>query len=105
MDRILQNAFYAGISKDYTMALSWLCHCLVLSQRISLTWRANVQYLIICMAWWLQICTASTDYPTVTQYHCQTDSGGRAVVHTQLDKTVPSPCRSRLVHETKSHCV
>ena len=26
MDRLRQNAFYAGTSKDYTVALSWLCH-------------------------------------------------------------------------------
>jgi len=28
MDRLRQNAFYAGTSKDYTVALSWLSHSL-----------------------------------------------------------------------------
>jgi len=26
MDKLQHNAFYAGISNDYTVALSWLCH-------------------------------------------------------------------------------
>ena len=106
MDRLRQNAFYVGTSKDYTVALSG---CVSTHEGSgSLTWRANGQYLFVCIAWPSQHCTTPTNYPKVTQYVIQTFhnwlySGGRAVVYS-VDKTLPSPCRNGLAHETKSHC-
>jgi len=74
----------------------------------SLTWRVNGQYRFVCIVWPSQHCTTLTNYPNVTRYVIQTFhnwlySGGRAVVYS-VDKTLSSPCRSGLAHETKSHC-